>query len=148
VLKIDDLYFRATGGGVTFGGGEPLLYADFLPAFRAVCGPEWRINIETSLAVDRSAVALAADAADVFYVDVKAGDDAVYRAYTGRDSRQVWGNLTWLLDCVGAERIVVRVPTIPGYADDATADRTAEHLRGMGITRIDRFTYRLPKEGS
>src|SRR5574344_2221516 len=24
-VKKDDLYFRATGGGVTFGGGEPLL---------------------------------------------------------------------------------------------------------------------------
>ena len=27
-LKIDDLYFIATGGGVTFGGGESLLHAD------------------------------------------------------------------------------------------------------------------------
>lgn len=26
IVKKDDLYFRATGGGVTFGGGEPLLY--------------------------------------------------------------------------------------------------------------------------
>lgn len=24
-VKQDDLYFRATGGGVTFGGGEPLM---------------------------------------------------------------------------------------------------------------------------
>ena len=29
-VKIDDLSFRATGGGVTFGGGEPLLHAAFL----------------------------------------------------------------------------------------------------------------------
>ncbi len=148
VLKIDDLYFRATGGGVTFGGGEPLLYADFLPAFRAVCGDGWRINVETSLAVDHRAVELAAEAADVFHIDIKAGDDAVYRAYTGRDSTLVRDNLALLLARVGAERIVARVPTIPGYADDTAADCTAEQLRGMGITRIDRFTYRLPKEGS
>ena len=25
-VRIDDLYFRATGGGVTFGGGEALLH--------------------------------------------------------------------------------------------------------------------------
>lgn len=25
VVSKDDLYFRATGGGITFGGGEPLL---------------------------------------------------------------------------------------------------------------------------
>ena len=28
-VRLDSLYFEATGGGVTFGGGEPLLYADF-----------------------------------------------------------------------------------------------------------------------
>lgn len=148
VLRIDDLYFRATGGGVTFGGGEPLLYADFLPAFRAVCGPDWTINIETSLAVDRHAVELAAGAGDVFYVDIKAGDDAVYRAYTGQGSARVWDNLAWLLERVGAERIIARVPTIPGYADDAAADAAAEHLRAMGVTQIDRFTYRLPAEST
>ena len=29
-VRIDDLYFRATGGGVTFGGGESLLHAEFI----------------------------------------------------------------------------------------------------------------------
>lgn len=29
-VKIDDLYFQASGGGITFGGGEPLLYPSFL----------------------------------------------------------------------------------------------------------------------
>ena len=27
-VKLDELYFLSTGGGVTFGGGEPLLYAE------------------------------------------------------------------------------------------------------------------------
>ena len=26
----DELYYLATGGGITFGGGEPLLYSDFI----------------------------------------------------------------------------------------------------------------------
>ena len=29
-VKVDELYFLATGGGVTFGGGEPLLYPDLI----------------------------------------------------------------------------------------------------------------------
>ena len=29
-VRLDELYFVATGGGVTFGGGEPLLYPGFL----------------------------------------------------------------------------------------------------------------------
>lgn len=46
MVKIDDLYFRATGGGVTFGGGEPLLHAGFLSSFRSICSPEWKIRKE------------------------------------------------------------------------------------------------------
>lgn len=30
IVKIDQLYFLATKGGVTFGGGEPLLQVDFI----------------------------------------------------------------------------------------------------------------------
>ncbi len=45
-VRCDDLYFRATGGGVTFGGGEPLLHAAFLAEFRALC-PDWRLTVET-----------------------------------------------------------------------------------------------------
>ena len=33
-VRTDDLYFRATGGGVTFGGGEALLHAGFISRFR------------------------------------------------------------------------------------------------------------------
>ena len=30
MVAIDELYYLATGGGVTFGGGEPLLYSEFI----------------------------------------------------------------------------------------------------------------------
>ena len=50
-VKIDDLYFVATRGGVTFGGGEPLLQTDFIESFRSLCGDRWRIYAETSLNV-------------------------------------------------------------------------------------------------
>ena len=33
----DDLYFRATGGGVTFGGGEPLISCKEILIFRNIC---------------------------------------------------------------------------------------------------------------
>ena len=38
-VRIDDLYFQVTGGGVTFGGGESLLHAPFI---RAGCQPARR----------------------------------------------------------------------------------------------------------
>ena len=59
-VRIDQLYFLATGGGVTFGGGEPLLQADFLAEFRRICGRHWHLCAETSLNVPWDQVATAA----------------------------------------------------------------------------------------
>ena len=62
-LLKDDLYFRTTGGGITFGGGEPLLRYSFIKKFVAIVDEysfchnpayiqeRWRISIETSLNV-------------------------------------------------------------------------------------------------
>lgn len=40
VTRIDELYFLATGGGVTFGGGEPCLRPQFIREFRELCGQD------------------------------------------------------------------------------------------------------------
>src|SRR5574344_1864364 len=48
-VKIDNIYFGATGGGICFGGGEPALRWQFITEFRAICGDEWKITIETCL---------------------------------------------------------------------------------------------------
>ena len=68
-VKQDRLYFLATGGGVTFGGGEPLLYPGFIAEFRNICGGEWKICAETSLAVPAENVKRAAGVIDRFFVD-------------------------------------------------------------------------------
>lgn len=140
-VRIDDLYFRATGGGVTFGGGEPLLYAGFIRAFRDVCGGGWRLTAETSLAVPWEQAAAAAEALDDFIIDCKDMDAERYRRYTGGDVSLMRGNLQKLLRSVGPERLHVRVPLIP---DHNTADDQAESvriLRKMGIAHIETFTY-------
>ena len=49
--RIDELYFLATNGGVTFGGGEPCLRPQCIREFRELCGPAWQLNLETSLNV-------------------------------------------------------------------------------------------------
>ena len=51
---VDDLYFQATGGGICFGGGEPLLRSDVIADFCRRCPPEWNIYLETSLNVPLS----------------------------------------------------------------------------------------------
>ena len=50
-VEIDDLYFVATGGGICFGGGEPLLHSEFIVEFAKIMNPEWSMILETSLNV-------------------------------------------------------------------------------------------------
>ena len=140
-LRIDDLYFRATGGGVCFGGGEALLHAGFLRRFREVCPAEWRISAETSLAVPPDAVRTAAEAVDFFIVDCKDMDEGIYFRYTGGDGALMRENLRLLLSLAGAGRIRVRVPRIPEYNTAEDQARSAAALRALGVETVELFDY-------
>lgn len=141
-VKQDALYFLATGGGVTFGGGEPLLYAPVLAAFREICGPDWHLCAETSLSVPWENVETAAGCIDHFYVDCKDTDPDIYRSYTGQDNALMLSNLKRLVELVGPERIMVRLPLIPEFNTDADREKSERRLREMGLQHFDRFTYR------
>ena len=140
---IDALYFLATGGGVTFGGGEPLLYSDFLLEFRKICGPDWHLCAETSLNVPWENVAKAAVCIDHFYIDCKDTDPDIYRRYTGQDNAQMLENLRRLLEIVKPERITVRIPLIPEYNTEEDKIRSRNLLQTMGVVNFDLFTYKV-----
>lgn len=140
-VKIDDLYFRATGGGITFGGGESLLHAAFIRRFREICPAEWKIYTETGLAIPSEQVETVLDGIDEFIVDCKSMDPEIYRRYTGKDSSLMISNLRILLDGVGPERVTVRVPLIPEYNTKEDQERSAELLHAMGFTKLDLFDY-------
>ncbi len=140
-VKIDDLYFQATGGGVTFGGGESLLHAYFIRRFREIAPKEWRVRAETSLAVPAEQIRTALEAVDEFIVDCKDMDPEIYRRYTGGDGSLMAENLKLLIQSAGPDRITVRVPLIPEYNTKEDQARSAETLRSLGITKLDLFDY-------
>lgn len=141
-VKLDALYFLATGGGVTFGGGEPLLYPAFLREFREICGLEWHLCAETSLNVPASHVETAASCIDHFYVDCKDTNPAIYRSYTGKDNGGMLQNLALLLSLVGKDRVTVRVPLIPEFNTEEDREATRKLLTDMGVEKMDFFTYK------
>ena len=144
-VRLDELYFLATGGGVTFGGGEPLLYPDFLREFRSICGDAWHLCAETSLSVPWEHVQKAAECIDMFYIDCKDTDPDIYKSYTGKDNALMLDNLQKLVALIGTERIVVRVPLIPDYNTDQDRQNSRAVLQRMGITQFDFFTYKIKK---
>ncbi len=141
-VKIDELYFLATGGGITFGGGEPLLYAPFLQEFRSICTDSWHLCAETSLAVPAEMVSIAAGCIDHFYVDCKDTNPEIYRSYTGKDNALMLENLKNLLALVGPERITVRLPLIPEFNTEEDRVSSRDRLTALGIRKFDLFSYR------
>ncbi len=145
-VKIDSLYYLATGGGITFGGGEPLLHTEFIKAYRAICPPEWHFCAESCLNIPEHHVTAAAECIDHFMIDIKDTNPDIYKTYTSRDNQRVLDNLTLLLSLVGPDRITVRVPLIPGFNTVEDTDRSVARLTQMGFTDFDRFTYKIPKK--
>lgn len=140
-VGIDNLYFIATGGGVCFGGGEPLLRVDFIKAFRQLCGQDWKLTIETSLNVPAQHVEAIATIADDFIIDIKDTNPAIYHAYTGRNNALVMDNLSRLIQLKGTDHITIRIPLIPNYNTAADCNLSEQLIRQMGITHFDRFEY-------
>ena len=141
-VRIDELYFLSTGGGVTFGGGEPLLYSDFFQEFRKLCGPDWHLCAETSLNVPWENVATAADCIDYLYIDCKDTNPDIYHRYTSQDNARMLSNLRRLLEIAGPERITVRIPLIPEFNTKEDQIRSQKLLQSMGVVNFDLFTYK------
>lgn len=141
MLRIDDLYFQATGGGVMFGGGEPLLYADFIHEFRKIAPKEWKLSVETSLQVKKESLALVIEDIDYYLIDCKDMNAQIYQSYTGKDQTKFLDNLQFLGEHVETFKVTVRVPRIMDYNQTSDVKRSVAKLQEMGFSNLDLFTY-------
>ena len=141
-LQRDDLYFRATGGGVCFGGGEPLLRSDMIVELCQQMPAEWAVTIETSLNVPLRHVEAVAPFVRQWIIDIKDMNSEVYRSYTGIDNLRVRQNLTWLADHINLETILIRLPLIPQHNTSEDVSSSRQILENMGFTHFDEFEYR------
>ena len=140
-VKVDDLYFRATGGGITFGGGEAVLHSGFITTFKEEYAPDWHIVLETALNVPSSYVKEAVEGVDFFIIDCKDMNEKIYKDYTGKSLKLVRQNLEYLLEKVGNDRIRVKVPLIPEYNCQEDVEKSIQRLQQMGITSIQQIEY-------
>ncbi len=122
VMK-DEAFFRKSGGGVTFSGGEPLLHAGIvLELVRGLSGRGVDCAVETCLAVGGEALDALLGQGLTWLVDLKHTDAKAFREGTGGELSPALANLE-TLSRSGA-RIVLRVPVIPGFNDDDRSMRS------------------------
>ena len=146
-VMVDDLYFKATNGGITFGGGEPLLRSDEIVSFCKLRPDEWRIYIETSLNVERSHLEAVAPYIHHYFIDVKDMNPDIYHRYTSIDNQRVIENLHWLAEYEALNKVTIRLPHIPHYNTPNDIAKSREQLEKMGFRDFDCFDYMIRNEG-
>jgi len=144
-LQKDDLYFRATGGGVCFGGGEPLLRSDMLVELSRQMPHEWAVTIETSLNVPLQRVEAVAPFVSQWIIDIKDMNPDIYQSYTGIGNLRVLQNLQWLAAHVSPEAVLIRLPLIPHYNTPADVSLSRQKLEASGFTHFDELEYQQPE---
>lgn len=115
-IRKDEEYYRSSGGGVTFSGGEPLLQPDFVHDLLLECR---RLGIhcavDTAGNVAWQTFERIAPLADLFLYDVKAFHAPIHRTATGVGNRLILANLKKLAGL--GKPIWVRIPVVPGIND-------------------------------
>jgi len=115
VMK-DRAFYKHSGGGVTFSGGEPLMQPDFLLELLKECR---RLGVDT--AIETSAhgsfdtLREAARYLDRMFIDIKHMDPQKHQELTGVSNALILENIRKLDR--EHKRFVVRVPIIPGCND-------------------------------
>jgi glycyl-radical enzyme activating protein family len=112
VLKETNL-MDSSGGGVTFSGGEPLMYPEALKNLLIRCGREGiHRAIDTSGYVKSSVVEMILPHADLFLYDLKLMDMHAHRIWAGADNALILKNLRLISD--KGKEYHIRIPLIEG----------------------------------
>ncbi|MEI6100505.1 MAG: glycyl-radical enzyme activating protein [Eubacteriales bacterium] len=123
IVLRDEVFYKASGGGVTVSGGEPLWQIDFLEEFLIKCvlnGVE--TAIETTGYSSWENIRRIVGLTNVFLYDLKHVDLRKHSEYTGVSNELILENLKKLSSM--GKRIFIRIPLIPGFnsgIDDSTA---------------------------
>ena len=141
-IAVDELYYLASGGGVTFGGGEPLLYSDFIIDVLALGANKWNITIETSLNVPYKQINSLLPYINELIVDIKDINPLIYKSYTLSENDNVLNNLSHLAHYGCANKVLTRIPLIKGYNTNRDIENSKNFLINLGYSNFDIFEYK------
>lgn len=129
-VKIDDIYFQATGGGICFGGGEPMMYARFIEEFAKLCGKRWKITVETALySISYAEIEQLAPIVDLWFFDIKSMNTSIYEKYT---NARAGGHVAQSLGCLRqlhlTDKTIIKVPLIPEFGDKKDVEESIRQI--------------------
>lgn len=139
------IFYRNSGGGVTFSGGEPTAQPEFLKELTDTLYDEGvSLAIETCGQFDFEQLRPVLKKMDLVFMDLKHIDAKKHEAFTGLDNKQILSNMckTYELDVP----MVIRIPLIKGVNCEEAAVRPAlefikENLPKAGLEFLPYHKY-------
>lgn len=131
ILKDKD-YYDASGGGVTFSGGEPFVQFSSLLHLLKMCKQKnISTAVETTGDVPFERIREAEPYLDLFLYDFKHLDNIRLKKVTAGNGKRIKANLTWLLKTC-PDKVIVRIPIIPGFNfEEALLKKTFHYLQDL-----------------
>jgi len=130
-IEKETIFMDRSEGGVTFCGGEPLLYPDILSELLTRCG-ELSIHraVDTTLFAKTETVEKILQQTDLFLVDLKHMNPAKHKEFCGVSNELILSNLRMIAEA-GVE-FIIRIPLIEGInADTQNITDTAKYLSAL-----------------
>ncbi len=132
IICADADYYRATGGGVTFSGGECMLYPEFIALIAEKCAKRGiSVAVDTAGNVPWHSFETVLPYVSLFLYDIKALDYALHKKGTGSDNGLILENLERLLEA--GRKVIIRTPVIPGYNDGEELERIKAYCSERGL---------------
>lgn len=129
LIEKDRIFYTNSGGGVTVGGGEPLMQPEFVRDLLSSCRQS---NIHTAIETcgygKWDDIKEVFEATDQIFFDLKALDSNLHRELTGVENEIILENASRLVKSLRRDQeIVFRIPLVPGCND------SEENIEATGI---------------
>lgn len=137
----DEAFYDESNGGVTFSGGEPLIYADFLKEVLHSCKVRGiHTAVDTCGHTSWENFEKILDKVDLFLYDLKMMNNEKHKKYMGVGNKLILENLKKLSDrgC----NIFVRMPIIAGINDDdENINESINFISNLNILQVNLLPY-------
>ena len=129
-------FYEGSGGGVTISGGEPTMQAEFLlEILRLIKRDGMHTALETCGYFEEDLLDDLLESVDLFLYDIKHADPVIHKKFTGVSSEKIMSNFSAILSRTGNDRIIPRIPVIPGFNDDSgSIDGIIAALEAVGYS--------------
>lgn len=142
-VEKDRAFYWRSGGGITIGGGEPLIQYRFTAELLQAAQEEYlHTAIETCGHAPWDHFEAVLIHVDLLQFDLKHMDPERHRELTGQSNELILDNLTKVLSIKAPQDVIIRVPVIPGCNDSVENIReTAGYIADQGFRQIELIPY-------